>query len=148
MTQRAWATGRAFRFFFQGEEAARLALARNHQEDQLAAQRREAELRLATNKIENAKTTAAIQTAEEDARKVELRKKASETSVQVKLAPAFIQKSYWQIKVRLRDGHRESSARWRCDGRRLCGMAGLGIQVRRAFAALIPGAAQPLRLSQ
>ena len=71
-------------------------MGRNHQEDQLAAQRREAELRLATNKIENAKTTAAIQTAEEDARKVELRKKASEPSVQVKLAP-FIQKGYWQI---------------------------------------------------
>ena len=75
-----------------------LAMACNHQEDQLAAQRREAELRLATNKIENAKTTAAIQTAEEDARKVELRKKASEAAVQVKLAPAFIQKGYWQIE--------------------------------------------------
>ena len=71
-------------------------MARNHQEDQLAAQRREAELRLATNQIENAKTTVAIQTAEEDARKVELRKKASEAAVQVKLAP-FIQKGYWQI---------------------------------------------------
>ena len=65
-------------------------------QDQLAAQRREAELRLATNQIENAKTTVAIQTAEEDARKVELRKKASEAAVQVKLAP-FIQKGYWQI---------------------------------------------------
>ena len=65
-------------------------------QDQLAAQRREAELRLATNQIENAKTTVAIQTAEEDARKVELRKKASEPSVQAKLAP-FIQKGYWQI---------------------------------------------------
>ena len=66
-------------------------------QDQLAAQRREAELRLATNKIENAKTTVAIQTAEEDARKVELRKKASDPSVQAKLAP-FIQKGYWQIE--------------------------------------------------
>ena len=65
-------------------------------QDQLDAQRREAELRLATNKIENAKTTVAIQTAEEDARKVELRKKASDPSVQAKLAP-FIQKGYWQI---------------------------------------------------
>jgi hypothetical protein len=95
-TQRAWVTGRAFGFFLQRAEAARLAMARNHQEDQLAAQRREAELRLATNQIENAKTTVAIQTAEEDARKVELRKKASEAAVQVKLAP-FIQKGYWQI---------------------------------------------------
>ena len=59
-TQRAWATGRAFGFFCQGEAAARLALARKQQEDQQAAQRREAELRLATNKIENAKTTVAI----------------------------------------------------------------------------------------
>ena len=66
-------------------------------QDQLAAQRREAELRLATNQIENAKTTVAIQTAEEDARKVELRKKASDPSVQAKLAP-FIQKGYWQIE--------------------------------------------------
>ena len=65
-------------------------------QDQLDAQRREAELRLATNKIENAKTTVAIQTAEEDARKVELRKKASDPSVRAKLAP-FIQKGYWQI---------------------------------------------------
>ena len=87
-----------------------LAMACNHQEDQLAAQRREAELRLATNKIENAKTTAAIQTAEDEARKVELRKKASDPSVQAKLAPAFIQKGYWQIKVRLRNGHRKSPA--------------------------------------
>ena len=90
-TQRAWVTGRAFGFFFQGEAAARLALARKQQEDQLAAQRREAELRLATNQIENAKTTVAIQTAEEDARKVELRKKASEAAVQVKLAPLHSQ---------------------------------------------------------
>ncbi len=44
----------------------------------------------------DAQAKVAVQTAEEKARKIELRKKASEPEIQVKLAP-FITPGYWQL---------------------------------------------------
>ena len=59
-------------------------------------QARDQALRDAQRKLENTKTQVAVQSTEEEARKIELRKKASDPAIQAKLAP-FITPGYLQI---------------------------------------------------
>ena len=65
-------------------------------EDKKAALEREIALKKAGQQTEDAKTKVAVDTAADEARKLELRKKASDPQVQVLLAP-FITPGYWQL---------------------------------------------------
>ena len=64
--------------------------------DIAAQQKREAEIRAANTKVEEAKVQVATRNAKDEARKVELRRKADEPEIRVKLAP-FITPGYWQL---------------------------------------------------
>ena len=74
----------------------RMAMAMQEKAD---AQRREDELRQASNKVTVANVTVQVKTQEEEASKVELRKRASDPSVKSKLAP-FLTPGYWQVNGR------------------------------------------------
>lgn len=60
-----------------------------------AQQQREAMVRTAEGKVQDSKAKVEAVTKEDEARKIELRKKASEPEIQTKLAP-FITPGYWQ----------------------------------------------------
>ena len=61
-------------------------------------QARDLALRGAQQKVENTKTQVAVQSADDEARNIQLRKKASDPLIQAKLAP-FITPGYFQLSV-------------------------------------------------
>lgn len=89
------------------EEAKRIlqdALAQSNRlyqamQEKAEAQQREQDLREASNKVVLAKVAVQVKTQEEEARNVELRKKASDPKVRSQLAP-FITPGYWQVDGR------------------------------------------------
>lgn len=74
-------------------EAAKI---RAEAEEKKAEVERELALKKADQQTEDAKTKVKVEQAADEARKVELRKKAADPSVQAKLAP-FLTPGYWQL---------------------------------------------------
>ena len=67
-------------------------------EEKKAALEREISLKKADQQTADAKTKVAVETAGDEARKVELRKKAADPNIQAKLAP-FLTPGYWQLNT-------------------------------------------------
>ncbi len=65
-------------------------------EEKKAALEREIALQQAEQKKADAQTQVAVETVQDEARKIELRKKAADPQVQAKLAP-FLTPGYWQL---------------------------------------------------
>ena len=65
-------------------------------EEKKAALEREIALKKAEQTKEDAKTKVQVETAQDEARKIELRKKATDPTLQAKLAP-FLTPGYWQL---------------------------------------------------
>ena len=64
--------------------------------DIAAQQKREAAIRAANTKVEEAKVQVATRNTKDEARKVELRRKADDPEIRARLAP-FITPGYWQL---------------------------------------------------